>query len=1146
MTDLTRDSLLVNPADTDRVGLVRPGSPATTQTATIANLKAWQGNWVAAIYSPGAVVTHSDGLFLCKVARTASNTDNPETDTTGWEKIDFPTGAEIKALYEAEGDTNAFTTALKGKLDGIDANADATPDATTEVKGKVELATRAEAEAGQSDSVVVTPADAQYTHRNFFQEVALANNIVTFTQKDGTTETIDLSAYANHEDDFTGASVSGTTLTLTRRSGSNSLQLALPTSGGSGSSTFLGLTDTPAAFGTGGYVLAVNSAGDGLEFVAQSSGGTEYVAGEGIDISGANVVSGEDATTSNKGIVELSSNAEGIIGTATDKAMTPASTAQAIGTLYSSAALNGTNIRLTRKGGGFTDIALASFVNHTDDITAASISGNILTLTKRDSTTIVITIPSSGGGGSGEDNVQADWNEADTTSDAFILNKPTIPDVTNILDTSSHILAATEIASGTESHTSALITLPQHQRNVRDLDDFTIAVEVEYEVALNPAALVGQTSVHKVQLVDDAETTVLAESADKSVTSSETSMETEVLALPESANAFKVRTLRVSGFATVLNNGKVTSYYKPVLVTGPRGPTGSPGIPGQDGAAGAQGQPGQDGSPGLTGADGEGVPAGGTTGQVLTKDSNTNYDTSWQTAIGGGGNLSTSLDIDGLLFGAIDGEAALTATPSTSSSPLTMINNLVMPLAYPSDVASPEINKLELDLRLDLTALSQTSSSDFFSGTSGNPSTVSWLESARFTCTITDGTSTITVFENIRPIVRWVLNTNVPVVMGLGTHIVSEELEAGDWTLTLVYDPDPAHQFNYGTGSKLLYTAKYFGGGTLAAQVSGEDVSVDASGFDGNLATTDNTVQKVAQRVDDLVLGSGGGGGAGGVAGTGTDIGTQILFQAAAARPTLPSAQTPPVSYGANGWTDLDGWNTAPPSTIPGGQSVWMAYAYVGSADNSYPVSAWNMVETHGAQFVEYAESNDATSGHFPAVAADQFVRWRDGISGNWGPWVAYKIQNPLVWTQNLVVASFWNSADTPFNHNLLENNFDTTKIQEVRFDIERFIALADTDYEPRGSCVMPASQLRLVNSNSNSEEFGRTFRVQFREGGGASVEASQDTLYSADYTNPDGQAFILTFQRPFGDGTSNSCQRIRVHRVARRDVGYRLSVYTR
>lgn len=36
------------------------------------------------------------------------------------------------------------------------------------------------------------------------------------------------------------------------------------------------------------------------------------------------------------------------------------------------------------------------------------------------------------------------------------------------------------------------------------------------------------------------------------------------------------------------------------------------------------------------------------------------------------------------------------------------------------------------------------------------------------------------------------------------------------------------------------------------------DVSVDASGFDGNLETTDDTVQKVAQKLDDLSVGGGG------------------------------------------------------------------------------------------------------------------------------------------------------------------------------------------------------------------------------------------------------------------------------------------------
>ena len=40
-------------------------------------------------------------------------------------------------------------------------------------------------------------------------------------------------------------------------------------------------------------------------------------------------------------------------------------------------------------------------------------------------------------------------------------------------------------------------------------------------------------------------------------------------------------------------------------------------------------------------------------------------------------------------------------------------------------------------------------------------------------------------------------------------------------------------------------------------KLAAADIAVDATGFDGQLATTDNTVQKVAQKVDDL---TGGGG----------------------------------------------------------------------------------------------------------------------------------------------------------------------------------------------------------------------------------------------------------------------------------------------
>lgn len=49
--------------------------------------------------------------------------------------------------------------------------------------------------------------------------------------------------------------------------------------------------------------------------------------------------------------------------------------------------------------------------------------------------------------------------------------------------------------------------------------------------------------------------------------------------------------------------------------------------------------------------------------------------------------------------------------------------------------------------------------------------------------------------------------------------------------------------------------------GSAVTTLAASAITVDATGFDGNLATTDNDVQKVAQKVDDLVLGSSGGGG---------------------------------------------------------------------------------------------------------------------------------------------------------------------------------------------------------------------------------------------------------------------------------------------
>ena len=68
--------------------------------------------------------------------------------------------------------------------------------------------------------------------------------------------------------------------------------------------------------------------------------------------------------------------------------------------------------------------------------------------------------------------------------------------------------------------------------------------------------------------------------------------------------------------------------------TGPQGPQGETGATGATGPQGPQGETGATGATGPQGPQGpsgEGVPTGGSAGQVLIKDSATDYDTSWST-----------------------------------------------------------------------------------------------------------------------------------------------------------------------------------------------------------------------------------------------------------------------------------------------------------------------------------------------------------------------------------------------------------------------------------------------------------------------------------------------------------------------------------
>lgn len=71
---------------------------------------------------------------------------------------------------------------------------------------------------------------------------------------------------------FTLPTTDGSADQVLKTDGSGNLSFTT-VSGGSGSSTFIGLSDTPSSFGTAGQILKVNSGGTALEFGDEASGG---------------------------------------------------------------------------------------------------------------------------------------------------------------------------------------------------------------------------------------------------------------------------------------------------------------------------------------------------------------------------------------------------------------------------------------------------------------------------------------------------------------------------------------------------------------------------------------------------------------------------------------------------------------------------------------------------------------------------------------------------------------------------------------------------------------------------------------------------------------------------------------------------------
>ena len=100
--------------------------------------------------------------------------------------------------------------------------------------------------------------------------------------------------------------------------------------------------------------------------------------------------------------------------------------------------------------------------------------------------------------------------------------------------------------------------------------------------------------------------------------------------------------------------------------------TSGSSTPGPAGPMGPQGLTGPQGPAGTPGANGQGVPVGGTTGQVLAKVDATDYNTQWVTPSAGGSGASVQL------FANKVGGSSETLPVATSTSPTTIVFNNVL------------------------------------------------------------------------------------------------------------------------------------------------------------------------------------------------------------------------------------------------------------------------------------------------------------------------------------------------------------------------------------------------------------------------------------------------------------------------------------
>jgi len=248
------------------------------------------------------------------------------------------------------------------------------------------------------------------------------------------------------------------------------------------------------------------------------------------------------------------------------------------------------------------------------------------------------------------------------------------------------------------------------------------------------------------------------------------------------------------------------------------------------GTQGIQGETGDTGATGETGATGAGVAAGGTTGQVLSKKSTTNYDTEWTDVAGTGDMTKAVYDPDGINDDAFDMDNMVEGT-------LTKI--------------------LTADERTILSNTTNTNSGDnatntLYSGleASKQDTLVSGTNIKTINSTTILGSGNIDTPDTTYVSSDFTHNDLSGINAGTDNEHITETQETNfEAAYTHIGESGASH--TYIDQSVISGSSPTFDGNNFTG-IDADDVAVDVTNFDGILSATDVDVQTALETIDDI------------------------------------------------------------------------------------------------------------------------------------------------------------------------------------------------------------------------------------------------------------------------------------------------------